>query len=69
MATEITPPKFSDAEYKRAHEAYDDFKANGRTELTCLHCGAGHFQFVETPGSLEIRCETPNCFVERIRGI
>lgn len=69
MASEIKHPKFTDAEYERAHAAYDEFKAKGHTELTCLHCGAGHFHFVETPSSLEIRCDTANCFVERIRGI
>jgi hypothetical protein len=62
-------PKFSDAEYERAHAAYDEFKSKGRADLTCMKCGTGHFQFIETRSGLEIRCETLNCFVERIRGI
>ena len=69
MATELQRPQFTDEEYERAHAAYDEFKAAGKTELTCLRCGVGRFQFAETPSSLEIRCETPNCFIERIRGI
>ena len=37
--------------------------------MTCQRCGTGHFHFVESGKSLEIRCDTPNCLVERIRGI
>jgi len=61
--------KFTDSEYERGHAAYGEFKAKGHTELTCLRCGNGHFRFLEHNNSLEIRCETPNCLVERIRGI
>jgi hypothetical protein len=69
MASEVKRPKFTDSEYERAHAAYGEFKAKGHSELTCLHCGIGHFHFVENNSSLEIRCDTPNCLVEHIRGI
>jgi len=69
MASELKVPKFTEAEYERAHAAYDEFKVRGKTALMCLRCGTGHFHFIETQSSLEIRCDTPDCFVERIRGI
>ena len=69
MASKAKRPTFTRAEYERAHAAYDEFKANGHTELKCLHCGLGHFHFVETRSSLEIRCDTSNCFIERVWGI
>lgn len=69
MASEKRRPKFTDAEYERAHAAYEEYKRAGKTELVCLRCGVGHFQFLETTSSLEIRCTTPDCFVEGIRGI
>ena len=68
-ASEAKPPKFTDAEYERGHAAYAQFKAQGHSDLSCSRCGTGHFLFVENNNSLEIRCDTPNCLVERIRGI
>ena len=61
-------PPFSDDEYKRAHDAYEEYQEKGGTSLRCLRCG-GAFRFVRTQSSLEIRCEAPDCFVERIRGV
>jgi len=69
MATEKRRPKFAEVEYERAHAAYEEHRKTGKTELTCLRCGVGHFQFFETGSSLEIRCTTADCFVENIRGI
>jgi hypothetical protein len=68
MASENTR-QFSQAEYERAFEAYGEWKLKGATELTCLHCGTGHFQFIEKGSSVEIRCETPDCLVTGIRGV
>lgn len=61
-------PVFSDAEYQRAHAAYEEFKMNGMTKLPCLRCGSS-FRFIGGDGGLEIRCEKDGCFVERIRGV
>lgn len=63
------PSKFSSADYDRAHDAYGEYKTKGSTRLTCLHCGHGQFQFMERGNSVEIRCNTAGCLVERIRGI
>ncbi|BFO54906.1 hypothetical protein AVXHC19_17090 [Acidovorax sacchari] len=68
-ACEVKCHKLTYDEYERAHDAYGQFKAQGSSTLTCLRCGTGHFQFVENNNSVEIRCYTPNCLVERIRGI
>lgn len=69
MASEDKRQKFEIAEYDRAYEAYGEYKTKGHTELTCLHCGHGHFQFKEVGNSVEICCQTPGCVVARIRGI
>ena len=69
MASERKQQKFSTDEYERAYEAYGEWKLKGSTSLICLHCGKGHFQFIEIGNSVEIRCETPNCVVTGIRGI
>jgi hypothetical protein len=61
--------KFSLPEYERAYEAYGDWKMHGKTEMKCLHCGSGHFQFFERGNSVEIRCGTPDCVTTGIRGI
>ncbi len=69
MVSEEKQRKFTSVEYDRAHEAYGEYKTFGHTDLTCLHCGSGHFIFIENAHSVEIRCDTPGCIVERIRGI
>lgn len=69
MPPENNEANFSPAEYERAYHAYGEWKQNGHTELTCVHCGRGGFQFSENGNSAEIRCNTPNCVVARIRGI
>lgn len=69
MASETKQPKFLPVEYERAYDAYGEWKLKGHTELTCLHCGKGRFQFLEIGNSVEIKCETSGCVVARIRGI
>lgn len=69
MTPETGETKFTPAEYERAYGAYGEWRQKGHVELTCLHCGTGHFQFFEKGNSAEIRCDTPNCVVARIRGI
>ena len=69
MASEDKHQKFEMAEYDRAYEAYGEYKTKGHTDLTCLRCGHGHFNFKETGSSVESRGESPDCVVARIRGI
>lgn len=69
MASDDKQQKFELAEYDRAYEAYGEYKTNGRTDLLCLRCGYGHFNFIEVGTSVEIRCDSPGCVVARVRGI
>lgn len=69
MTSDAKTPKFTDSAYERGYAAYGEFKTKGHSNLTCLHCGSGHFQFMENNTSVEIRCTTPSCLVARIRGI
>jgi len=65
---EPPPPKFTNAEYERGHDAWVEFDANGQTSLRCLRCD-NEFVFDKRGNSLEIKCKTDGCIVERIRGI
>lgn len=69
MATKHEKSEFERAEYERAYEAYGEHRAKGSTDLMCLRCGHGHFQFKEIGNSVEIRCDTPGCVVAGVRGI
>ena len=69
MASNEEQQKFEMAEYERAYEAYGEYKTNGHTDLVCLRCEHGHFNFIEIGTSVEIRCGSPGCVVARVRGI
>jgi len=63
------PAKFSDEEYARSHEAIAQYRETGRSDVRCLRCGVGTFLVNLVGNSSEVRCSTPGCVAERIRGI
>lgn len=65
----IKPNKFRPEEYERAYDAYAAWKVSGETDLICLHCQTGQFEYEENGSSVKIKCTTPSCVVTGIRGI
>jgi hypothetical protein len=49
-------PVFTDAEYRQAHLAYEEYMTNCGAKLACLRCGSS-FLFFGVSVGLELRCE------------